>query len=57
MVRISPQVREVMRGFSVDELHQLLTMRDEILAILQGPAPERNAIAWLERRHAAKPQN
>ncbi|WP_396604871.1 hypothetical protein ACFLEY_22395 [Bradyrhizobium sp. YCK136] len=49
-VMVSPRVAEVVKGFSIDEVRQLLELREEVLAIARGP--ERAAIEWLKRRRA-----
>ena len=50
MVRVSSKLESVMEGYSIEELRQLLEMRDEIQAIANGPDPD-HARAWLECRH------
>jgi hypothetical protein len=49
-MEMRPQVREMIRGYSIDELRERLKLRDEIQAIARGP--ESIAIEWLRRRRA-----
>lgn len=49
-MEIRPQLRDVIRGFSIEELRELLKLREEVLAIARKP--RHVAEQWLRLRRA-----